>query len=83
MYTIFDEEQKDYVKVEEPDHSLTYTYADYMAWKFKGRLELFRGKIFKMAAPNMNLHRYRPISSPMRSRINIQHQRSFHSLNSQ
>ena len=54
MYTIFDEEQKDYVKVEEPDHSLTYTYADYMAWKFKERLELFRGKIFKMAAPNMN-----------------------------
>jgi Uma2 family endonuclease len=54
MYTIFDEEQRDYVKVEEPDHSLTYTYADYMAWKFKERLELFRGKIFKMAAPNMN-----------------------------
>jgi Uma2 family endonuclease len=54
MYTIFDEEQCDYVKVEEPDHSLTYTYADYLAWKFKERLELFRGKIFKMAAPNMN-----------------------------
>jgi Uma2 family endonuclease len=54
MYTIFDEEQRDYVQVEEPDHSLTYTYADYMAWKFKERLELFRGKIFKMAAPNMN-----------------------------
>jgi Uma2 family endonuclease len=54
MYTIFDEEQRDYVQVEEPDHSLTYTYADYMAWKFKERLELFRGKIFKMGAPNMN-----------------------------
>jgi len=54
MYTIFDEEQRDYVKVEEPDHSLTYTYADYMAWKFKERLELFRGRIFKMVAPNMN-----------------------------
>jgi Uma2 family endonuclease len=54
MYTIFDEEQGDYLKVEEPDHSLTYTYADYMAWKFKERLELFRGKIFKMAAANMN-----------------------------
>jgi Uma2 family endonuclease len=54
MYTIFDEEQHDYVKVEEPDHSLTYTYADYLEWKFKERLELFHGKIFKMAAPNMN-----------------------------
>jgi Uma2 family endonuclease len=54
MYTIYDEEQHDYVKVEEPDHSLSYTYADYMMWKFKERLELFRGKIFKMAAPNMN-----------------------------
>ncbi len=54
MYTIYDEEQHDYVKVEEPDHSLTYTYADYMAWQFKERLELFRGKIFKMGAPNMN-----------------------------
>jgi Uma2 family endonuclease len=54
MYTIYDEEQNDYVKVEEPDHSLTYTYADYMAWQFKERLELFRGKIFKMGAPNMN-----------------------------
>jgi Uma2 family endonuclease len=54
MYTIFDEEQRDYVQVEEPDHSLSYTYADYMAWKFKERLELFRGKIFKMGASNMN-----------------------------
>jgi len=54
MYIIFDEEQRDYVKVEGPDHSLTYTYADYLEWKFKERLELFRGKIFKMAAANMN-----------------------------
>jgi Uma2 family endonuclease len=54
MYTIFDEEQRDYVQVEEPDHSLTYTYADYMASKFKERLGLFRGKIFKMGTPNMN-----------------------------
>ncbi|HUB59259.1 MAG TPA: Uma2 family endonuclease [Puia sp.] len=54
MYTIYDEEEGDYIKVEEPDHSLTYTYADYIAWNFKERLELFRGKIFKMGAPNMN-----------------------------
>ncbi len=31
----------------------TYTYADYLKWKFDERLELFRGKIFKMSpAPN-------------------------------
>ena len=54
MYTIFDEKEGDYIEVEEPDHSLNYSYADYMQWQFKERLELFRGKIFKMAAPNMN-----------------------------
>lgn len=31
----------------------SYTYADYLKWKFEERLELFRGKIFKMSpAPN-------------------------------
>jgi Uma2 family endonuclease len=52
MYTIFDEEEGDYTKVEEPDPSLTYTYADYLQWKFEERLELFRGRIFKLGAPN-------------------------------
>jgi Uma2 family endonuclease len=33
----------------------TYTYADYLTWNFKERLELFRGKIFKMSpGPNRN-----------------------------
>jgi Uma2 family endonuclease len=52
MYTIFNEDEEKYQLVEEPDPFLTYTYADYMSWKFKERLELFRGKIYKMAAPN-------------------------------
>jgi Uma2 family endonuclease len=52
MYTIFNEDEERYQLVEEPDHSLTYTYADYLQWKFKERLELFRGKIYKMGAPN-------------------------------
>jgi hypothetical protein len=52
MYTIFNEDEERYQLVEEPDPSYTYTYADYMEWKFKERLELFRGKIFKLAAPN-------------------------------
>ena len=35
------------------DLNATYTYADYLKWEFEERLELFRGKIFKMSpAPN-------------------------------
>lgn len=30
----------------------TYTYADYLLWQFSERVELLRGKIFKMAAPS-------------------------------
>jgi Uma2 family endonuclease len=54
MYTIYNEDEGKYQLVEEPDPSITYTYADYMQWKFKERLELFRGRIFKMGAPNMD-----------------------------
>ena len=28
-----------------------YTYSDYLAWKFEERVELIKGKVFKMAAP--------------------------------
>lgn len=36
------------------DLSKTYSYADYLTWMFQDRLELFRGKIFKMSpAPSM------------------------------
>ncbi len=52
MYTIYDNDKNDFIEVNEPDASLTYTYADYLQWKFEERLELFRGKIFKLAAPN-------------------------------
>jgi Uma2 family endonuclease len=51
MYTIFNEDEGKYQLVEEPDASYTYTYADYMSWKFKERLELIKGKIMKMGAP--------------------------------
>ena len=43
----------------------TYTYADYLTWKFQERVELLRGFVRKMAAPNRmhqgisgNLSRY-------------------------
>ena len=29
-----------------------YTYADYLSWKFKERVELIKGNVFKMAAPS-------------------------------
>jgi Uma2 family endonuclease len=50
--TIYNINDDSYSKVEEPDSSLIYTYADYLEWKFEERLELFRGKIFKLSAPN-------------------------------
>lgn len=35
------------------DINATYSYADYLLWKFKERVELFKGKILKMSpAPN-------------------------------
>ncbi|MES2652588.1 MAG: Uma2 family endonuclease [Bacteroidota bacterium] len=37
--------------VEDLDFSGTYSYANYLRWEFEERLELIKGKIFKMAAP--------------------------------
>jgi Uma2 family endonuclease len=34
------------------DPNGSYTYADYLLWEFSERIELLRGKIFKMAAPS-------------------------------
>ena len=46
------------------DPNGSYTYADYLLWKFEERIELLRGKIHKMAAPSRrhqgisgNIHR--------------------------
>lgn len=52
MYTIYDENNNEFTKAEEPAPSYSYTYADYLKWKFEERLELFRGKIYKLSAPN-------------------------------
>ncbi len=37
--------------VNEIDYSATYSYADYMRFKFEDRLEIIKGKIFLMGAP--------------------------------
>jgi Uma2 family endonuclease len=34
----------------------TYTYADYLLWNFKERVELIKGKIFKMSPAPSRLH---------------------------
>jgi Uma2 family endonuclease len=40
--------------INELDLNKTYSYADYLLWKFQERIELIKGKIFKMSpAPNV------------------------------
>ena len=48
MLTIYNSSDDIYQLVEEPDPSLTYTYADYLQWKFEERVELIKGRIYKM-----------------------------------
>jgi Uma2 family endonuclease len=51
------------------DLNKTYSYADYLLWQFSERVELIKGKIFKMSpAPNVNHQR---ISSKLHIRIGI------------
>lgn len=41
--------------IDDLDFSKTYTYADYYSWRFEERLELIKGKIFRMSpAPTGN-----------------------------
>jgi|SRR5437879_1971209 len=43
------------MKVEEPDLTGTYSYADYLTWQWTEMAELINGKIYKMSpAPNTN-----------------------------
>jgi len=50
MFTVMNEDGEVNM-VEEPSSGYIYTYADYLKWQFEERLELFRGKVFKLAAP--------------------------------
>ena len=61
MFTIYNKEENKFERVEEPDPSLSYTYADYLQWKFEEQMELIRGKIFKM----------RPAPAPRHQQISI------------
>ncbi|PIE50707.1 MAG: restriction endonuclease [Flavobacteriales bacterium] len=42
--------------INELDMNGTYSYADYLMWKFKERVELFKGKIFKMSPAPSTKH---------------------------
>lgn len=67
MLTIYNEEENKFQLAEEPDPSLSYTYADYMKWKFEEQVELLKGRIFKMSpAPNS---KHQQISIKLSSRI--------------
>ncbi len=54
-YLTIQKEDLSELKVEEPESPLGFTYADYLTWNFKERIELIRGRIFKMSpAPSFN-----------------------------
>lgn len=42
--------------INELDFKESYTYADYLLWQFKERVELFRGRIFKMSPAPSSFH---------------------------
>ena len=44
------------MKVEEPDLSGTYSYADYLTWQWGEMTELIRGKIYKMSPAPGSMH---------------------------
>lgn len=56
MYRIVNHTHED-ILVEEPSADYGYTYADYLQWKIEERIELFKGRILKLSAPN-RIHQY-------------------------
>ncbi len=54
--TVYNEEDNTFTKVEEPDPSASYTYADYLKWKFEEQMELIRGRIYIMSPAPAPIH---------------------------
>lgn len=54
--TIYNTEDNSFSKVEEPDPTASYTYADYLKWQFEEQMELIRGRIYKMSPAPAPLH---------------------------
>ena len=61
MFTTYNDEENKFQIVEEPDPLLSYTYPDYPEWKFEERVELIKGRIFKMS----------PAPSPKHQQVSI------------
>ncbi|WP_353718060.1 Uma2 family endonuclease [Dyadobacter sp. 676] len=53
--------------IDQLDLNGTYTYADYLLWQFKERVELIKGKIFKMSPAPGTMHQ--KISGKLHLRI--------------
>lgn len=49
-------EDKKVFSLEDIDLSLTYSYANYLTWLFDDRVELIKGKVFKMSPAPSPLH---------------------------
>ncbi len=49
-------ETQEIMQLSDLDLSKTYTYADYLQWKFKERIELIKGRIFKMSPAPSSYH---------------------------
>ncbi|RYE21451.1 MAG: Uma2 family endonuclease [Sphingobacteriaceae bacterium] len=49
-------ETQEIMQLSDLDLSKTYTYADYLQWKFDERIELIKGKIFKMSPAPSSFH---------------------------
>ena len=55
-YLTIQKEDFSEIQVEEPENPFGFTYADYLTWNFKERIELIRGKIFKMSPAPTRIH---------------------------
>ena len=49
-------ETQEIMQLSDLDLSKTYTYADYLQWKFAERIELIKGKIFRMSPAPSSAH---------------------------
>lgn len=58
MFTVYDEKEEKFLMIEEPDALLSYTYANYLQWKFEERVELIRGQILKMSPGHNMKHQH-------------------------
>ncbi len=58
MYLCLKDSMKQITDFQQLDLTKSYTYADYLTWKFQDRVELILGKIFKMSPAPSSQHQY-------------------------